>query len=34
MTSTGERAELNATDSRALASVAVQFFVNGAVLAS
>jgi len=32
--SAGERAELNATDSRALASVAVQFFLNGAVFAS
>jgi predicted MFS family arabinose efflux permease len=34
VTSAGERAELSATDSRALASVAVQFFVNGAVFAS
>lgn len=34
MTSAGERADLSATDSRALASVAVQFFVNGAVFAS
>ena len=34
MTSAGEGAELSSTDSRALASVAVQFFVNGAVFAS